>query len=85
MAFDRRQRREAYDNISAGNATGVERTFTDTVSPQEIYGGGKNTSTSTEVADSVGNTNIAAGTSVSDSLIENVVGGTAGYNGENVG
>ena len=85
MAYNRRLRREAYDNISSGSATGVERTFTDTVSPQELYGGGKNTSTSTEVADSVGNTNIAAGTSVSDSVIENIVGGTAGYTGENVG
>ena len=65
MAVTFRLRRTAYDNIAAGAATGVERTFTDTVSRNERYGGGYYTSTSTGDA-LAGHTNVAAGTSVSD-------------------
>ena len=85
MARTQRQRRTSYDNIASGSVAGRERTFTDTVSPEEMYGGGLVTSTSTEVAATGVHTNIAAGTSVSNDVIENVVGGTAGYDGENVG
>ena len=80
-----RGRRQSYDNIAAGSAVdSLERTYTDTVSPVELYGGGRVTSTSTAVGD-VGNTNIAAGTAVSDRVIENLTPGVAGVAGENVG
>lgn len=76
MATVIRGRRAAYDNIAAGEATGRERTHTDTVSPKQLYGGGRVTSTSTEVGD-VGRSNVMAGSSVTDygdtSIHENIV------------
>ena len=66
MAKTIRGRRASYDNISRGEATGFERTFTDTVSRNERLGGGFYTSTST--GDTLaGHSNIAAGASVSES------------------
>lgn len=87
MARTERQRRQAYDNVASGSATGFERLISDTVSPQgELYGGGKVTSTSTEIGGTDhGHSNLAAGASTSNDVIENVVGGSAGFAGENVG
>lgn len=65
MAVTDRLRRTRYDNIAVGEATGLENNITETVSPQERYGGGLYTSTSNG-DELVGHTNVAAGTSVSD-------------------
>ena len=65
MAVTLRLRRTAYDNIAAGAATGVERTFTDTVSRFERYGGGYYTSTSNGDA-LAGHTNVNNGAIVTD-------------------
>ena len=75
MAFTDRGRRQAYDNIASGSATGRERTNTDTVSPSNFHGGGRNTSTSTEVAGTGTHTNVAAGVSVSEQGGGTVAGG----------
>lgn len=67
MSVTLRGRRTAYDNIAAGSATGRELTIAgDTVSKQEVYGGGYMTSTSNNEHDI---TNIAGpdGVSTSDS------------------
>ena len=68
MAVIQRLRRTAYDNIARGSATGVERTVAgETVSWLERHGGGRYTSTSTEVGSGgLGQTNVAAGTSTTD-------------------
>lgn len=63
MAVTKRGRRTAYDNIAQGSAAGAERTYTDSVSRVEIYGGGYQTSTSTG---DEWHTNVNAGASVSD-------------------
>lgn len=58
MSVTRRGRRTAYDNIAAGSATGRELTIAgDTVSLQEVYGGGYVVSTSNNEHDI---TNISA-------------------------
>lgn len=73
MARTLRARRTAYDNISAGNATGAERTIAgDTVSKIELHGGGFATSTSTG---DEWHTNVANGVSVSDQTLMTAVGG----------
>jgi hypothetical protein len=76
MSFTSRGRRCAYDNIAAGSATGPERTIAgETVSPQEMFGGGYQTSTSTG---DVWHTNIQTGASVTDGNgPENMGDGTA--------
>lgn len=64
MSFTQRNRRQAYDNIASGQATGAERPISgESVTVVEIYGGGKMTSTSTGESD---HSNIAAGTTVSE-------------------
>ena len=85
MSFTARQRRQAFDNIASGSATGVERTNTDTVSANlELYGGGLSTSTSNQVGGAdQGHTNIAAGTSTSNDVIENIAAGAVVGTGEN--
>ena len=75
MAFTDRGRRQAYDNIAMGEATGRERTNTDTVSPSNFHGGGRNTSTSTELSAVGTHTNVAAGVSVSEQGGGTVAGG----------
>jgi len=77
MALTVRGRRTAYDNIAAGAATGREMTIAgETVSRQEVYGGGHVVSTS-DGEQFI--TKIAADTvSASDAAaqgIENLVGG----------
>lgn len=42
MAWNLREERVAYDNISVGNATGQERTINGSAPPAETYGGGDN-------------------------------------------
>ena len=75
MAFTDRGRRQAYDNIASGSVAGRERTNTDTVSPFDVHGGGKNTSTSTNLSAVGTHTNVAAGVSVSEQGEGAVVGG----------
>lgn len=77
MALTVRGRRTAYDNIAAGSATGRELTILgDTVSKQEIYGGGTACSTSNAEKDI---TNIAAdGVSTSDTDFQGPENMTAG-------
>lgn len=73
MAIVSRGRRDRYDNISSGNATGRERTIAgDTVSKIELHGGGFCTSTSTGDA---WHTNVQAGVSTSEQALMNVAGG----------
>lgn len=67
MPVTKRGRRTAYDNIAAGAAAGFERAFADTVTRNERLGGGFYTSTSTGDEGSPEHTNIAAGSSVSES------------------
>lgn len=87
MAITKRGRRERYDNIAIGSATGPERTISgETVSPVEIHGGGFMTSTSNA---EVWHTNVAVGSSVSDTDAvseppENIVGAAADPGEENV-
>ena len=85
----KRGKRTAYDNIAAGSSFDTrERTYTDTVSVFERYGGGQYTSTSTEVGGTdIGQTNVAAGTSTSDDNIgpENIIVAGTAFAEENVG
>ena len=75
MAVTSRGRQTRYDNIAVGSATGPERTMRgETVSPVERYGGGRGTSTSNGDA---WNTNIAVGTSTSNTILENGQAGVA--------
>lgn len=74
MAIVRRGKRESYDNIAAGSATGYERTKTDTVTYIEMPGGGFRTSTSTG---DVNHSNITAGVSVSNDAADGTVAGGA--------
>lgn len=71
MALTVRGRRTAYDNIANGSAAGRELTIAgDTVSKQEMYGGGYMVSTSNNEHQI---TNIANdGVSTSDSDVQNV-------------
>jgi hypothetical protein len=74
MATRLRGRRAAYDNISVGNATGLERTIANTTAVKvEMYGGGFRTSTSTG---DEWHTNVAVGSSVTDQAgVTNLAGG----------
>lgn len=65
MAFTRRLRREAYDNIAAGSVTGRERTISGQTPSTEIYGGGIDSA-----ANRTGFTNIKQGEDVSDLRID---------------
>lgn len=71
MTVTIRGRRTAYDNIANGSATGRELTIAgDTVSKQEMYGGGYMVSTSNNEHQI---TNIANdGVSTSDSDVQNI-------------
>ena len=70
MSLTQRGRKTAYDNIAAGSATGRELTIAgDTVSKQEVYGGGFVVSTSNNEHD-ITNINVDAGTSTSDSIFQ---------------
>ena len=87
MAVTQRARRLRYDNIAAGSATGNERTVRgDTVTVNELYGGGTCTSTSTG---DTNRSNIAVGASVSDGAdpdnMGNGAGGTTDPTDENTG
>jgi len=88
MAVTSRGRRIRYDNISAGNATGPERTIAgDTVSKVEMHGGGYMTSTSTGDTE---RSNVANGASVTDQVSpgtvpENTLVAASAPTNENVG
>lgn len=70
MAVTVRGRRTAYDNIAQGSATGRELTIAgDTVSKQEVYGGGYVVSTSNN-EHAITNIVADAGTSTSDSIFQ---------------
>lgn len=85
MAVTKRGRRTAYDNIATGSIAGQERTFTNTVTENERLGGGIFTSTSTG-DNLVGHSNIAAGSSVSESNNpENLIVAGSADGDENVG
>lgn len=81
MAITRRQRREAYDNISSGNATGRERTVLGAAPVTELYGGGYGTGST----DSTGRNNITPGTTdqgpeQQGNGAANIVGGSTDQN-----
>lgn len=70
MTVTVRGRRTAYDNIASGQATGRELTIAgDTVSKQEVYGGGYQTSTSNNEHD-ITNIVVDGGVSTSDSVFQ---------------
>lgn len=86
-AFTLRGRRQAYDNIASGSATGSERTIAGETPAIQMHGGGTMTSTSTG---DVGRSNVEAGSSVTDQVSpntvpENLLAGGVAPTDENVG
>jgi hypothetical protein len=82
MSVTEQGRKRAYDNISAGNATGVERTISGDAPPVKIVGGGEGTAG----ANAKGHSNLVVGQDYPTAVIpSNIAVGVTTLTGERLG
>lgn len=82
MAVTEQGRKRAYDNISVGNATGVERTINGDAPPVKIVGGGEGTAG----ANAKGHSNIVVGQNYPTANIpDDIAVGVVTLTGERLG